>query len=44
MPKSFVSIGLGCDVKYAKELIHSEGMDLENKKLQTPIGISCRIC
>ena len=33
MPKSFVSIGLGCDVKYAKDLIYSEGMDIENKKL-----------
>tara|TARA_Y100001970_G_scaffold64116_1_gene82099 strand:+ start:7009 stop:8448 length:1440 start_codon:yes stop_codon:yes gene_type:complete len=44
MPKSFVSIGLGCDVKYAKDLVYSEGMDTENKKLQTPIGVSCRIC
>lgn len=44
MPKSFVSIGLGCDVKFAKDLIYSEGMDIDNKKLQTPIGVACRIC
>ena len=44
MPKSFVSIGLGCDIKYAKDLVYSEGMDIANKKLQTPIGVSCRIC
>ena len=44
MPKSFVSIGLGCDLQYAKELTYSDGMDLQNKKLETPIGISCRIC
>ncbi len=44
MPKSFVSIGLGCDIQYAKELTYSEGMDLKNKNLETPIGISCRIC
>ncbi|PPR53545.1 MAG: HTH-type transcriptional regulator RamB [Alphaproteobacteria bacterium MarineAlpha5_Bin6] len=44
MPKSFVSIGLGCDVQYAKELTYSEGMDLSNKNLETPIGVSCRIC
>jgi predicted transcriptional regulator/transcriptional regulator with XRE-family HTH domain len=44
MPKSFVSIGLGCDLKYAKELTYSEGMDLQNKRLETPIGVSCRIC
>ena len=44
MPRSFVSIGLGCDMQYAKELTYSEGMDLQNKKLETPIGVSCRIC
>ena len=44
MPRSFVSIGLGCDMQYAKELTYSEGMDLKNKNLETPIGVSCRIC
>ena len=44
MPRSFVSIGLGCDIQYAKELTYSEGMDLQNKNLETPIGVSCRIC
>ena len=42
--KSFVSIGLGCDMRYAEELTYSDGIDLRNKKLETPIGISCRIC
>jgi len=42
--KSFVSIGLGCDMRYAQELTYSDGIDIENKKLETPIGISCRIC
>jgi len=44
MPKSFVSIGLGCDIQYANELTYSEGIDLNNKRLETPIGVSCRIC
>ena len=44
MPKSFVSIGLGCDIQYAKELAYAEGMDLQNKNLETPIGVSCRLC
>ncbi len=44
MPRSFVSIGLGCDIQYAKDLTYSEGIDLGNKKLETPIGISCRVC
>ena len=33
MPKSFVSIGLGCDLQYAKELTYSEGMDLNNNDM-----------
>ena len=44
VPKSFVSIGLGCDIQYAKELTYAEGIDLQNKNLETPIGVSCRIC
>ncbi len=44
MPKSFVSIGLGCDIQYANDLVYSQGIDLKNKELQTPIGVSCRIC
>ena len=44
MPRSFVSIGLGCDIKYANELTYSDGIDLGNKNNETPIGISCRIC
>ena len=31
-------------MRYAEELTYSDGMDLKNKKLETPIGISCRIC
>ena len=42
--KGFVSIGLGCDMRYAEELTYADGIDLQNKKLETPIGISCRIC
>ena len=44
MPRSFVSIGLGCDMRYAKELTYSDGIDLQNKNNETPIGVSCRIC
>ena len=44
MPKSFVSIGLGCDVKICKRSNLFRGNDKKIKKLQTPIGVSCRIC
>jgi len=31
-------------MRYTKELTYADGIDLQNKKLETPIGISCRIC
>ena len=42
--KSFVSIGLGCDVRYSKDITYADGINFQNKKVETPIGISCRIC
>jgi len=42
--KSMLSIGLGCKAKYAKEFIYTENLDLNDKKSEIPIGVSCRTC
>ena len=42
--KSILSIGLGCQAKYAKDFVYTENMDLNDKKTEIPIGVSCRIC
>ena len=42
--KSILSIGLGCEAKYAKDFIYTENMDITNKKTEIPIGVSCRTC
>ncbi len=42
--KSMLSIGLGCEAKYAKDFIYTEYMDLSDKKSEIPIGVSCRTC
>ena len=42
--KSMLSIGLGCEAKYAKEFIYTENLDLTDKKSELPIGVSCRTC
>ena len=42
--KSMLSIGLGCEAKYAKDFIYTEFMDLSDKKSEIPIGVSCRTC
>jgi len=42
--KSILSIGLGCEAKYAKEFVYTENLDLSDKKSEIPIGVSCRTC
>jgi len=42
--KSMLSIGLGCDAKYAKEFVYTENLNLNDKKTEIPIGVSCRTC
>tara|TARA_B100002051_G_scaffold107308_1_gene102280 strand:- start:4268 stop:5692 length:1425 start_codon:yes stop_codon:yes gene_type:complete len=42
--KSILSIGLGCEAKYAKEFVYTENLDLNDKKSEIPIGVSCRTC
>lgn len=43
-PRRYMSIGLGCSVHHAREMIYSDGMDLSGDSQVTPIGVGCRIC
>jgi predicted transcriptional regulator/DNA-binding XRE family transcriptional regulator len=38
------AIGLGCRIESARELVYSDGVDLENTRLATPVGVTCRLC
>jgi predicted transcriptional regulator/transcriptional regulator with XRE-family HTH domain len=38
------AIGLGCRVESARELVYSDGVDLDNARLATPVGVTCRLC
>jgi hypothetical protein len=38
------AIGLGCRIEHAREMVYSDGMDLENAHLATPVGVTCRLC
>ena len=42
--KSMLSIGLGCEAKYAKDFVYTENLSLSDKKTEIPIGVSCRTC
>lgn len=41
---SRLAIGLGCALEHAKEFVHSEGLSLDDPRIVTPIGVSCRLC
>ena len=43
-PRRHLSIGLGCHVSHASEMVYSDGVDVQNPDLIVPIGIGCRIC
>jgi predicted transcriptional regulator/DNA-binding XRE family transcriptional regulator len=38
------AIGLGCKIEHAREMVYSDGMDLENPHTATPVGVTCRLC
>ncbi len=38
------AIELGCELRYAKELVYADGVDLENLDAAVPIGVTCRLC
>ena len=42
--KSMLSIGLGCEAKYAKDFVYTENLDIHDKKSENPVGVSCRTC
>ncbi len=38
------AIEIGCPVEYARELVYSDGVDLENLGSAVPVGVTCRLC
>ena len=44
MFKSVLSIGLGCQAKFAKDFVYADSLNLKDKNTETPIGVNCRTC
>jgi predicted transcriptional regulator/DNA-binding XRE family transcriptional regulator len=38
------AIGLGCQVQYAREMVYSDGIALDNPDTCIPVGVTCRLC
>ncbi|MFI6375726.1 short-chain fatty acyl-CoA regulator family protein [Streptomyces sp. NPDC050546] len=43
-PGKTYAIGLGCEIRHAHRLVYSDGLDLTNSSIATPIGMGCRVC
>jgi predicted transcriptional regulator/transcriptional regulator with XRE-family HTH domain len=43
-PPAVQAIGMGCDVRYARELVYADGINLDTLDAAVPVGVSCRLC
>ena len=43
-PRRHLSIGLGCHISHAAEMVYSDGIDATNPAQAVPIGVGCRMC
>ncbi|HZN56011.1 MAG TPA: short-chain fatty acyl-CoA regulator family protein [Candidatus Polarisedimenticolaceae bacterium] len=38
------AIEMGCPIEFARELVYSDGVDLDNVAAAVPVGVTCRLC
>src|SRR5215467_10325124 len=38
------SIGLGCPLEFARQLVYSDGVNLDSRDILVPVGVTCRLC
>lgn len=43
-PGKIFTVGLGCELRHAKRLVYSAGLDLDDAEAATPIGMGCKVC
>ena len=43
-PAKTFAIGLGCDLRHARRLVYSDGLDLASPSALVPIGPGCKVC
>ncbi len=43
-PTTIQAVGLGCQLRHARELVYSEGIDLDDLDNGVPVGVTCRLC
>ena len=43
-PHSMLSVSIGCEARFARELVYSDGVDVESNEAVVPVGVTCRLC
>lgn len=43
-PQAMQAIGIGCEIRYAREMVYAEGMHLDEHSPAVPVGVTCRLC
>jgi predicted transcriptional regulator/DNA-binding XRE family transcriptional regulator len=43
-PTTIQAVGLGCQLRHAREIVYSEGIDLDDLDGGVPVGVTCRLC
>ena len=43
-PQHFMSVGIGCEISHARQMVYADGLHLDDFDAAVPIGGSCRTC
>jgi len=43
-PLAVHAVGVGCDVRWARDLVYADGLDLADPAAAVPVGVTCRLC
>jgi predicted transcriptional regulator/DNA-binding XRE family transcriptional regulator len=44
VPHTVHAIGMGCEMRYARQLVYADGVDLHSADAAVPVGVTCRMC
>ncbi|MBL6931476.1 MAG: DUF2083 domain-containing protein [Rhodospirillales bacterium] len=43
-PGRHYSIGIGCQITFADQMVYSDGLHVDSPQLAVPVGIACQLC
>jgi predicted transcriptional regulator len=43
-PQTVHALEMGCEVRYARDLVYADGIDLDKLDTAVPVGVTCRLC